>query len=96
MKYIKVNPYIRVFDAIRDEKIDIIFDQKQWVEVKESDWKRLKDSETKQGNVIVPTFIEQSEGMGEIKNLEPAEKVVEDSNDDEWYVEPADAEVEEE
>ena len=95
MKNIKLNPFIRDFDSIRDEKLDVIIG-KGWIEVKESDWKRLKDSETKQGNVIVPTFIEQSEGMGEIKNLEPAEKVVEDSNDDEWYVEPADAEVEEE
>ena len=42
MKYVKVNPFIRVFDGLRDEKLDIIFDQKQWVEVKEADWKRLK------------------------------------------------------
>lgn len=96
MKYIKVNPLIRVFDAIRDEKLEIIFDQKQWVEVKDSDWKRLKDAETKQGDVILPTFVEQSEGMGEIKNFNSAEKVEESSSDDEWYDEPADAEVEEE
>lgn len=96
MKYIKVNPYIRVFDAVRDEKLDIIFDHKEWVEVKESEWKRLKDSETKQGDVLLPTFIEKSEGMGEIKNFVAAEKVEAKSNDDEWYDEPVDAEVEEE
>ena len=96
MKYIKVNPFIRVFDALRDEKLDIIFDQKQWVEVKEADWKRLKESETKQGDLIVPTFVEKSEGMGEIKNFVSAEKVEPESNDDEWYEQPADAEVEEE
>jgi len=96
VKYIKVNPYIRVFDAIRDEKLDIIFDQKEWVEVKDSDWKRLSESETKQGNVILPTFVEKSDGMGEIKNFTAAEKVEENSSDDEWYEEPADAEVEEE
>jgi hypothetical protein len=96
MKYVKVNPFIRVFDAIRDEKLDIIFDQKEWIEVKESDWKRLKDSETKQGGVIVPTFVEKSDGMGEIKNLEVSEKEIEDSNDEEWYEEPADTIVEEE
>jgi len=96
VKYIKVNPLIRVFDSIRDEKLDIIFDQKQWVEVKDSDWKLLKEAETKQGDVIIPTFVEQSEGMGEIKNFNAAEKVEENSSDDEWYDEPADAEVEEE
>tara|TARA_B100000900_G_scaffold415879_1_gene447665 strand:- start:1975 stop:2265 length:291 start_codon:yes stop_codon:yes gene_type:complete len=96
VKYVKVNPFIRVFDGLRDEKLDIIFDQKQWVEVKEADWKRLKESETKQGNVLLPTFVEKSEGMGEIKNFVAAEKVEAKSNDDEWYEEPADAEVEEE
>ena len=34
--------------------------------------------------------------MGEIKNFVAAEKVEAKSNDDEWYEEPADAEVEEE
>ena len=68
MKKIKLNPFIRVFDAIRDEKLDIIVGA-DWVEVNDSDWKRMKDSQTKQGDVLIPTFIEQKEGMGEVKNL---------------------------
>ena len=68
MKKIKLNPYIRDFDAIRDEKLDLIVG-KDWVEIKETDWKRMKDAQTKQGDVLLPTFIEEEEGMGEIKNL---------------------------
>ena len=68
MKKIKLNPYIREFDAIRDEKLDLIVG-KDWVEIKETDWKRMKEAQTKQGDVLIPTFIEQKEGMVEIKNL---------------------------
>ena len=68
MKKIKLNPYIRDFDAIRDEKLDLIVG-KDWVEIKETDWKRMKEAQTKQGDVLIPTFIEEKEGMGEIKNL---------------------------
>lgn len=96
MKYIKVNPYIRVFDSIRDEKLDVIFNKNEWIEVKESDWSRLKDSETKQGDILLPTFVEKTDGMGEIKNFSPAEKVVEELKDDEWFDNSADVEVEEE
>ena len=62
-KYVKMNPLIRVFDAIRDEKLDVIFDGYKWEEVTEAQWKRLKESQTKQGDVLIPTFIEKDEGM---------------------------------
>lgn len=78
-----MNPLIRVFDAIRDEKLDVIFDGYKWEEVTEAQWKRLKESQTKQGDVLIPTFIEKDEGMGEVVNL-LNETIVEDSNDDEW------------
>ena len=84
MKNVKVNPFIRVFDAIRDEKLDIIFDNKQWIEVKESDWTRLKESQTKQGDVLVPTFVAEAEGMGDINNL-VSEKIVDEVADEEWH-----------
>ena len=84
MKNVKVNPFIRVFDAIRDEKLDIIFDNKQWIEVKESDWKRLSESQTKQGDVLVPTFVAEGEGMGDINNL-VSEKIVDEVADEEWH-----------
>ena len=29
----------------------------------------MKEAQTKQGDVLIPTFIEEKEGMGEIKNL---------------------------
>ncbi len=96
MKYIKVNPYIRVFDAIRDEKLDVIFDKNNWVEVKDSDWKRLKEAQTKQGELLLPNFVEKTDGMGEIKNFTAAEKVEDEVSDDEWYDNPADTKVEEE
>ena len=78
-----MNPLIRVFDAIRDEKLDVIFDGYKWEEVTEAQWKRLKESQTKQGDVLIPTFIEKDEGMGEVVNL-LSETIEEDSNDDEW------------
>tara|TARA_B100001059_G_C17690009_1_gene504429 strand:+ start:104 stop:394 length:291 start_codon:yes stop_codon:yes gene_type:complete len=96
VKYIKVNPYIRVFDAIRDEKLDVIFDKNNWVEVKDSDWKRLKEAQTKQGELLLPNFVEKTDGMGEIKNFTAAEKVEDEVSDDEWYDNPADTKVEEE
>lgn len=82
-KYVKMNPLIRVFDAIRDEKLDVIFDGYKWEEVTEAQWKRLKESQTKQGDVLIPTFIEKDEGMGEVVNL-LNETIEEDSNVDEW------------
>ena len=96
MKYIKVNPYIRVFDAIRDEKLDVIFDKNNWVEVKDSDWNRLKEAQTKQGELLLPNFVEKTDGMGEIKKFTAAEKVEDKVSDDEWYDNPADTKVEEE
>ena len=96
MKYIKVNPYIRVFDAIRDEKLDVIFDKNNWVEVKDSDWNRLKEAQTKQGELLLPNFVEKTDGMCEIKNFTAAEKVEDKVSDDEWYDNPADTKVEEE
>ena len=82
-KYVKMNTLIRVFDSIRDEKLDVIFDGYKWEEVTEAQWKRLKESQTKQGDVLIPTFIEKDEGMGEVVNL-LNETIEEDSNDDEW------------
>lgn len=97
MKYIKVNPYIRVFDSIRDEELDVIFDKINWVEVKDSTWNRLKEAQTKQGDLLLPNFVEKTDGMGEIKNFNAAEKVEDEVLDDEWYNDnPADTEVEEE
>ena len=74
MKKIKLNPYIRDFDAIRDEKLDLIIG-KDWVEVASADWKRMKEAGTKQGDTILPTFIEEKEGMGEVKNFIKDDKV---------------------
>jgi len=96
MKNVKVNPFIRVFDSIRDEKLDIIFDNKQWIEVKESEWKRLSESQTKQGDVLVPTFVAEGEGMGDINNL-VSEKIEDEVvNDEEWHEVEEEVIVEEE
>ena len=81
MKNIKLNPFIRDFDAIRDEKLDVIIG-KQWVEVKESDWKRLAEAQTKQGDSLLPTFIAEGDGMGEVKSIVSEETI---SEDDEWF-----------
>ena len=81
MKNIKLNPFIRDFDAIRDEKLDVIIG-KQWVEVKESDWKRLAEAQTKQGDSLIPTFIAEGDGMGEVKSIVSEETI---NNDDEWF-----------
>lgn len=81
MKKVKVNPLIRVFDAIRDEKLDCIIGQNEWCEVKESDWKRLKESKTKQGDVMIPTFIAEDEGMGEIQSVVSENE----ANDEVWF-----------
>lgn len=96
MKYVKMNPYIRVFSQIRDEKLDVIFGPNDWIEVKDSDWDRLKEAQTKQGDVLLPTFVEKEDGMGEIKNISSDEKSEEVSSDDEWFEDPADTKVEEE
>jgi len=96
VKYIKVNPYIRVFDSVRDEKLDVIFDKINWVEVKDSEWNRLKEAQTKQGDLLLPNFVEKTDGMGEIKNFNSAEKAEDKVLDDEWFDNPADTEVEEE
>jgi len=91
MKKIKLNPYIRDFDAIRDEKLDLIIGN-DWVEVTSADWKRMKEAGTKQGDTILPTFIEQEEGMGEVKNF-----VRDDKNKmEELELEDADLVIEEE
>ena len=83
MKNVKLNPFIRVFDSIRDEKLDIIFDGKEWVEVKESDWNRLKQSQTKQGEILIPTFVTEGEGMGEVKGISDVKEEI--SSDEEWF-----------
>ena len=83
MKNVKLNPFIRVFDSIRDEKLDIIFDSKEWIELKETDWNRLKDSQTKQGEVLIPTFVTEGQGMGEIKGISDVKDEI--SGDEEWY-----------
>jgi|GEM_PF-6659664 len=83
MKNVKLNPYIHVFDAVRDEKLEIIFDSKDWVEVKEADWGRLKESRTRQGDIVLPTFVEESMGMGEIKGISDVKEEV--SSDEEWF-----------
>tara|TARA_Y100000768_G_C23803556_1_gene598382 strand:- start:425 stop:703 length:279 start_codon:yes stop_codon:yes gene_type:complete len=83
MKNVKLNPFIRQFDAIRDEKLDIIFDSKNWIEVKESDWKRLSESQTKQGDVMLPTFIVEGETMGEVKTVSSTKEEID--SDEEWY-----------
>lgn len=90
MKNIKLNPFIRDFDAIRDEKLDVIIG-KQWVEVKESDWKRLAEAQTKQGDSLLPTFIAEGDGMGEVKSIVSSEAI---NKDEEWF--GADEVVEEE
>ena len=96
MKNVKVNPFIRVFDAIRDEKLDIIVDNKQWIEVKESEWKRLSESQTKQGDVLVPTFVAEGEGMGDINNLVTEKIEDEVVDDEEWHEVEEEVIVEEE
>lgn len=81
MKNIKLNPFIRDFDAIRDEKLDVIIG-KQWVEVKDADWKRLSEAQTKQGDTLLPTFIAEGDGMGEVKSIVETETI---EKDDEWF-----------
>ena len=81
MKNIKLNPFIRDFDAIRDEKLDVIIG-KQWVEVKDADWKRLSEAQTKQGDTLLPTFISEGDGMGEVKSIVETEII---EKDDEWF-----------
>lgn len=90
-----MNPFIRVFDAIRDEKLDIIFDSKEWIEIKDSDWKRLEESQTKQGEIIVPTFVAEGEGMGEVLNI-VGEKIEDKVDDEEWHEAEEEVIVEEE
>ena len=82
MKNIKLNPFIRDFDAIRDEKLDVIIG-KQWVEVKESDWKRLSEAQTKQGDSLLPTFIAEGDGKGEVKSIVSEKETIE--SDEEWF-----------
>ena len=82
MKNIKLNTFIRDFDAIRDEKLDVIIG-KEWVEVNESEWKRLKESQTKQGDVMLPTFIVEGETMGEVKTVSSTKEEID--SDEEWY-----------
>ncbi len=89
MKNIKLNPFIRDFDSIRDEKLDVII-AKEWIEVKESDWKRLSEAQTKQGDSLLPTFIAEGDGMGEVKSLVSEKETI----DEEWF--GTDEEVEEE
>tara|TARA_Y100000004_G_C8932536_1_gene420675 strand:- start:1019 stop:1294 length:276 start_codon:yes stop_codon:yes gene_type:complete len=82
VKNIKLNPFIRDFDAIRDEKLDVIIG-KQWVEIKESDWKRLSEAQTKQGDSLLPTFIAEGDGMGEVKSIVSEKETIE--SDEEWF-----------
>ncbi len=82
MKNIKLNPFIRDFDAIRDEKLDVIIG-KQWVEITESDWKRLSEAQTKQGDSLLPTFIAEGDGMGEVKSIVSEKETIE--SDEEWF-----------
>ncbi len=89
MKNIKLNPFIRDFDSIRDEKLDVIIG-KEWIEVKELDWKRLSEAQTKQGDSLLPTFIAEGDGMGEVKSLVSEKETI----DEEWF--GTDEEVEEE
>jgi ABC-type tungstate transport system permease subunit len=90
VKNIKLNPFIRDFDAIRDEKLECIIGKNEWTEVKESDWKRLSEAQTKQGDSLLPTFIAQGDGMGEVKSLVSEKETI----DEEWF--GTDEEVEEE
>lgn len=90
MKNIKLNPFIRDFDAIRDEKLECIIGKNEWTEVKESDWKRLSEAQTKQGDSLLPTFIAEGDGMGEVKSLVSEKETI----DEEWF--GTDEEVEEE
>ena len=89
MKNIKLNPFIRDFDSIRDEKLDVII-TKEWIEVKDSDWKRLAEAQTKQGDSLLPTFIAEGDGMGEVKSVVSEKEAI----DEEWF--GTDEEVEEE
>jgi ABC-type tungstate transport system permease subunit len=90
VKNIKLNPFIRDFDAIRDEKLECIIGKNEWTEVKESDWKRLSEAQTKQGDSLLPTFIAEGDGMGEVKSLVSEKETI----DEEWF--GTDEEVEEE
>lgn len=92
MKNIKLNPFIRDFDAIRDEKLDCIIGKSEWFEVKESDWKRLSEAQTKQGDSLLPTFIAEGDGMGEVKSIVSEKETVKE--DEDWF--GTDVEVEEE
>ena len=92
MKNIKLNPFIRDFDAIRDEKLDCIIGKSEWFEVKESDWKRLSEAQTKQGDSLLPTFIAEGDGMGEVKSIVSEKETV--KKDEDWF--GTDVEVEEE
>ena len=83
MKNIKLNPFIRDFDAIRDEKLDCIIGKNEWCEVTESDWKRLSEAQTKQGDSLLPTFIAEGDGMGEVKSIVSEKEAVD--NDEEWF-----------
>ena len=83
MKNIKLNPFIRDFDAIRDEKLDCIIGKSEWCEVTESDWKRLSEAQTKQGDTLLPTFIAEGDGMGEVKSIVSEKEAV--VNDEEWF-----------
>jgi len=83
VKNIKLNPFIRDFDAIRDEKLDCIIGKSEWFEVKESDWKRLSEAQTKQGDSLLPTFIAEGDGMGEVKSIVSEKETIE--NDEEWF-----------
>jgi hypothetical protein len=92
VKNIKLNPFIRDFDAIRDEKLDCIIGKSEWFEVKESDWKRLSEAQTKQGDSLLPTFIAEGDGMGEVKSIVSEKETV--KKDEDWF--GTDVEVEEE
>jgi len=92
VKNIKLNPFIRDFDAIRDEKLDCIIGKSEWFEVKESDWKRLSEAQTKQGDSLLPTFIAEGDGMGEVKSIVSEKETVKE--DEDWF--GTDVEVEEE
>ena len=81
MKNIKLNPFIRDFDAIRDEKLDCIIGKSEWFEVKESDWKRLSEAQTKQGDSLLPTFIAEGDGMGEVKSIVSEKETVKKDED---------------
>ena len=82
MKNIKLNPFIRDFDAFRDEKLDVIIG-KHWVEVIVAEWIRLSEAQTKQGDSLLPTFIAEGDGMGEVKSIVSEKETIE--SDEEWF-----------